>query len=630
MLKVDEYARIRLAHRDGMSIRKIARTYGHSRHTVRKVLDESIPKPYTLRRPRPGRKLGDDLRRVIDDILKSDESAPKKQRHTAQRICDRLKAEHGYSGGYDAVRRYVKSRRNSPKETFLPISLDAGQRVECDFGEIAVDFPNGRRTVSVLLVTWAYSGSLFAIALPSERVESILHGTVEAFEFFGCVPRELWWDNPRTVATTILRGRHRELNVHYQALASHYNFEPMFCMPARGNEKPHVEGRVKWLKHNLATPVPQVQDLDELNTYLRRKCQEDRSRTVSGKTGTIGERFEVEKQAAFSLPRRRFDACLSQSRQVDKYQSVALDGNRYSVPREFAFRTVTVKAYVNAVEVICEGRSVATHERSYDSGEMLLDPLHYLTILDRKPAYLEHTDVYKNWRLPSEFQALRENLEQRHGKSTGARQFIQVLQLLSAHPQQRILDAILWCQREGVCTAQRIIYRCDEIAQRQLSTTTDRQTLPAVDRNLPQVTVPMPDLSRFDTLLSIEPEQHTAPEACRLGDQAEQLNHTTDRLPFPVSQSSTTQGGVIHGTCEETPKERERTSTTEVQSQTFAPAHDAGRAPEASQRSCRQQPRLLGLPLATDRTGTGYPFIQCHASSNQDCRIPSSQGSGYV
>lgn len=104
-----------------------------------------------------------------------------------------MNAEHGYSGGYDAVRRYVKSHRGSSNETFLPISLEAGQRVESDFGEIAVGFPRGRRIVPVLLlVTWAYSGALFSIALPSEKVESILYGTVKAYEFFGCVTRELW------------------------------------------------------------------------------------------------------------------------------------------------------------------------------------------------------------------------------------------------------------------------------------------------------------------------------------------------------------------------------------------------------------------------------------------------------
>jgi transposase len=100
-----------------------------------------------------------------------------------------------------------------------------GQRVECDFGHIWVDFPEGRRQVPVLLVIWAYSYCPFVIALPSERTEAILHGSVQAFEFFGCVPKELWWDNPKTVAVTILRGRERRLNERYVVLASHYNFE---------------------------------------------------------------------------------------------------------------------------------------------------------------------------------------------------------------------------------------------------------------------------------------------------------------------------------------------------------------------------------------------------------------------
>ena len=115
----------------------------------------------------------------------------------------------------------------------------------------------------VLLPTWPYSYCPFAIALPTERTEAILAGMVEAFEFFGCVPREVWWDNPKTVATAILKGRRRTLNERYAALASHYVFEPLFCMPARGNEKPHTENRVYDLQRRWATPVPTVKDLVE-------------------------------------------------------------------------------------------------------------------------------------------------------------------------------------------------------------------------------------------------------------------------------------------------------------------------------------------------------------------------------
>ena len=138
-------------------------------------------------------------------------------------------------------------------------------RAEADFGHIHVDFPHGRQPVPVLLVTWSYSNCPFAIAVPTERTEAILHGLVEAFTFFGCVPHELWWDNPTTVAITILRGRERQLQPRYAALASHYTFAPKFCLPARGNEKPRVEHRVFDLQRRWATPVPQAADHDALN-----------------------------------------------------------------------------------------------------------------------------------------------------------------------------------------------------------------------------------------------------------------------------------------------------------------------------------------------------------------------------
>ena len=255
MLTVEDYARIRRAHRDGLSIRAISKKFHHSRRKVREALEHAEPRLYTRRKASSAPKL-DPVKPFIDQILKEDEQAPPKQRHTAAQIFRRLKVEHEFAGGYDQVRRYVAKQRRQRRETFIPLEHAPGQRIECDFGHIWIDFPDGRRQVPVLLVIWAYSYCPFAIALPSERTEAILHGMVQAFEFFGCVPREVWWDNPKTVAVAILKGRERTLNNRYQALASHYNFEPLFCMPARGNEKPHVENRVKNLQRRWATPVP--------------------------------------------------------------------------------------------------------------------------------------------------------------------------------------------------------------------------------------------------------------------------------------------------------------------------------------------------------------------------------------
>ncbi len=336
MLTVDDYGRIRRAYRDGMSVRAIARTFHHSRRKIREVLAQPEPRPYTRTTDPPAPKLG-PFHAIIDEILAADEKAPRKQRHTRAQIFRRLWDEHEYRGGYDAVRRYVGKRHRRQRETFIPLDHDPGQRLECDFGHVYVDFPDGRRQVPVFLAT-CHSYCPFAVAMPTERTEAILSGMVDAFEFFDCVPHEVWWDNPKTVVTAIFKGRSRKPNERYAALASHYAFEPLFCMPARGNEKPHVENRVYDLQRRWATPVPKVQDLAELNAYLRHCCLKDRERTVGQLAETIGQRFEQDRAAAAPLSGRRFDPCIHQPAIVDKYQTVRFDYNRYSVPRAAARR----------------------------------------------------------------------------------------------------------------------------------------------------------------------------------------------------------------------------------------------------------------------------------------------------
>ena len=231
MLTVDDFGRIRRAHRDGMSIREMARTFGHSRRSVRKALSRAEPEPYTIAKLRSAPKLG-PFHAVIDQILVDDEQAPRKQRHTAMQIYRRLcGSEHGYTGGYDQVRRYVGRKAKDNRPTFIPLSHEPGERLEADFGHIHVDYPDGRRLKPVLLTTWSYSHAKFAMAMPTERTEAILAGLVAALEFFDCVPRQLWWDNPKTVAAHIFKGRQRQLNHRYAALASHYAFDPQFCLP---------------------------------------------------------------------------------------------------------------------------------------------------------------------------------------------------------------------------------------------------------------------------------------------------------------------------------------------------------------------------------------------------------------
>jgi transposase len=517
MVPLDKYLRIRIAHRDGMGVNQLARTFHHSKRKIRQILAQEQPKPYPQRLPGPS--VLDPFKPLIDAILKADESAPPKQRHTAAKIFRRLRDEHSYPGGPERVRLYVGGQRQRHVQTFIPLDHDPGQRLEADFGHIYVDFPQGRRQVAVLLATWAYSNCPFAIALPTERTEAVLHGLVEAFAFFGAVPRELWWDNPKTVAPLIFKGRQRGLHDRYIALASHYRFEPLFCLVRQPQEKPRVEGRVKFCQQDWATPVPTATDLAELNVYLRGCALRDRDRTQANQTETIAVRFERDRTRALALPQRPFDACVPAVAHVDKYQTVHFDRNRYSVPRLWAFRSVTVKGYVDQVAIVAEDQVVARHPRCYGQGEQLLDPMHYLAVLGRKPAALDHANVFRHWDLPAVFGELRQALETQHGGHSGSRQFIRVLQLLANHPLERVQRAVEMSRTSSGFDGAAILRRTPCVIESFRETPcVPESAAPVV---LGAVQVPTPNLRLFDQLLTLETNDARSPYPVADQDQPE-------------------------------------------------------------------------------------------------------------
>lgn len=504
MRTVDDYAKFRTAHRDGMTIRQIARSFHVSRRKVRDALASPQPTPYTRTKPPPAPVLG-PFAAIIDQVLRDDRDAPPKQRHTAAQLFRRLQNEHGFPGSYPTVRRYVSAHRQKSSTTFIPLAHPPGRRLEADFGHIHVDFPDGRRLVPFLVTVWAYSNAPFVIVLPSERTEAVLHGMVHALEFFDASPREVWWDNPRTVATLILRGRQRILHPRYAALASHYTFEPKFCLPAQAHEKPDVESGVRSVQRRFATPVPRVSSIAELNEHMRQRCLDERRRAVRSASGVfvIGDRFAEELAAAARLPRHAFDPCIESQAIADKYQTVAFDANRYSVPRPWAFREVTVKGYVDRVVVTAAGQVVAEHSRCYGRSQQVLDPIHYLATLERRPAALDHAPVYRDWEPTAALAGLRRELESKYGLPGGTRQFILVLQLLGEHPQSRIERAIEACRVGHAVSAEAIIQRTRALAAAEAGQSS------AIDSShestsIPRVSVPPPDLSRFNRLLGSE------------------------------------------------------------------------------------------------------------------------------
>ena len=428
--------------------------------------------------------------------------------------------------GRDEVRKakprvgYVQGRRLAERETFVPLDHPAGHRCEADFGHIHVDFPDGRRLVPVLIVTWSYSNAPFAIALPTERVEAVLHGLCEAFAFFGCVPKELWWDNPKTVAIHIGRGRDRTLHDRYQALASHYLFTPKFCMPVTPQEKSRVENRVKDLERIWSTPVPQVKDLAELNLHLRQRCVTARQRTCGTQAETVATRFHEDQSRALPLPNRAFEACVINTGLVDKYQTVACDGHRYSVPRRHAFQVVTTKAYIDRIDIVARHQVVASHPRCYAKvRERVLNPQHFLGILKTKPATLDHAPVFRDWDLPGVFAQLREQLQVRLGSGPGDRQYIAILRLLDRFPESAVAEGI----ESGLIRDDITVSSLERTLELQVNHDT---ALTFTDTRL-LLNVPRPDLNRFNQLL-FTPGDDTHDHRTAATDQPETVETADD------------------------------------------------------------------------------------------------------
>jgi hypothetical protein len=162
---------------------------------------------------------------------------------------------------------------------------------------------------------------------------------------------------------------------------------------------------------------------------------------------------------------------------------------------------VTVKGYVDRIAIAARGQIVATHARSFHKHQMILDPIHYLAALGRKPGALDHSPAFREWKLPGCFIAFRTELERSHGAMGGSRRFVRILQLLGEHPMSRVTRAIESCQRDHLYSTEAVIQRTQLLTAIE-ATNRDAAEPRAEAAGMPRVDVPVPDLGRFNQLLS--------------------------------------------------------------------------------------------------------------------------------
>jgi transposase len=433
-----------------LSKRAACAEYGIHWDTLTKILTHSEPPGYRLTKSRPSKL--EPFLPVIHEILESDRAVHRKQRHTGQRIFDRLCAEHRYTGGVTIVKEAVREWKESRREVFLPLSHRPGE-AQVDYGFADVVLNDETVKVALFVMTLPYSDAIYMQAFPRECSESFLEGHKRAFEFFGGVPTRISYDNSKIAVGKITGTRERQVTTEFQRLKSHFLYEDHFCLVRRPNEKGHVERLLDYARRNFLVPVPQLDSLRTLNEQLEAACRRDLERQLRGKPLPKKDLLSEEQQRFFlSLPEQTFEAHRVVQAHADSLSLVRFDRNSYSVPTQYAHRQITIVGTVDEVRLIFENQLVARHERDWSKEQFHYDPLHYLALLERKPGGFDHAKPFEEWDLPVCFGILRRRLEVEQD-GHGTREFIRILRLLEQHPLPTLKQAVQHALEIGATSA---------------------------------------------------------------------------------------------------------------------------------------------------------------------------------
>jgi len=478
-----------------VSKRQIKAEYGIHTETLEKILAHSEPPGYRMNQPRPKTKLG-PFRGRIEEILKQDRELPRKQRHTAKRIFDRL-GEEGYAGGYTQVKEAVRELRVRLKEVYIPLAHRPGE-AQMDFGYALVKESGVLRKVAFFVMSLPYSDAVYVQVYEKICTEVFWDGHVRAFAFFGGVPCRISYDNEKVMVAQVLMNHERKLTDGFLQLQSHYLFKEHFCNVARGNEKGVVESMVRYTRSNFMVPVPEVRSLEELNQALEQRCREELLRKLRGKEGTKGQLLDEERSRFIEMPAVPFDACRVKTATASSLSLVRFDGNDYSVPVRYAHYQTVVKGYIDRVKVFRLDECIASHPRLWSKESVHFDPVHYLALLERKPGGFDHARPLEDWKLPSCFQFLRRRLEAEPGGES-IREYIKVLRLLEKHSPGELAHAVEQGLRSNALTR-------DAIAQFLVPRVEWRNTLFSLDgrEHLRMVKVAEADVSGYNQLLGQE------------------------------------------------------------------------------------------------------------------------------
>ncbi len=499
---MEQFERIRREHREEeVSIRGLARRHKVHRRAVRQALASAVPPPRKPVESRAQPAIGPHAA-TIRAWLTEDKEAPRKQRHTARRVWERLVDEHAADVAESTVRRYVRACRRELHLDHVDVAIVAhyepGDEAQVDFGLSDVFIAGERTQVAVFELRLSHSGVAIHVAFGSEGQEAFLEGHVVAFSRLGGVPARIRYDNARALVARVLRGRNRTETERFIALRSHYGFDSSYCEPGEkgAHEKGGIEGEVGRQRRRFFVPIPRVKSLADLNRRLEEADKRDLARHIGARRQTIGAMGAVDRAALAPLPAEPFDFARVSPVRVDRKARVCVRQSFYSVPAHYAGRELSARIGGTRIEVVVGGTVVASHERSTVRGSQTLLLDHYLEILSRKPGAMPGALATHQARTAGVLTAAHEQFwaraRRKFGDAGGTRALIEVLLLHRGLPFPAVHAALEAVNGAGSSDPNLVAIEARRISEGRRptgSTVTAASHLRRFDRDAPVLTV---------------------------------------------------------------------------------------------------------------------------------------------